>query len=91
MRRVGIRIANAVLFVVCCYAAAGIFNEISSNALTSQDPSQGLAVAEVSMPAPRSATRTRDINERNLFGSTVTSAVVEPDVHNAGPGHDVER
>lgn len=82
MRRLGIRLANAVLFVVCCYAAAGLFNEISSNALTSQDLSQGLAVAEVSKPAPPSATRTRDINKRNLFGSAVTSAVVdsEPEV-----------
>ena len=83
MRRLGIRITNALLGVFCCYAAAGIFNQISASMLAPLDDSAGLAVAEVSSPAPRSATRTRDINERNLFGSALLDGPavrIEPEV-----------
>lgn len=82
MRRLGIRIANALLFIVCCYAAAGLFNKINSEVLAPEEEIPGIAVAAAPTQPVRSPSRIRDINRRNLFGSTVrtqTAAKPEPE------------
>ena len=82
MRRLGIRIANVLLFVVCCYAAAGLFNKVNSEVLAPEEEVPGIAVAAPPPQPVRSASRIRDINRRNLFGSKVqarTAARPEPE------------
>ena len=75
MRRLGIRIANALLFIVCCYAAAGLFNKINSEVLAPEEEIPGIAVAAAPTQPVRSPSRIRDINRRNLFGSTVRTQI----------------
>ena len=81
MRRLGIRITNIVLFVVCCYAVAGLVNTISGEVLSPRDEAPSLAAVEAPRQAPRSAARVADINRRNLFGSsqTVSADLPEPE------------
>ena len=79
MRRLGIRIANAVLFVVCCYAVAGLVNTISGEMLARPDGAPSLAALEAPRQTPRSAARVADINRRNLFGSTILTAAELPE------------
>ncbi|MCG8588821.1 MAG: hypothetical protein MJE66_05980 [Proteobacteria bacterium] len=69
MGRIGIRIANGVLFVLCCFFAAGLFNRVAAAWLA----------PPVSVPPPAvqradPATRRLDpqvILQRNLFAASV--------------------
>ena len=62
MRRLGIRIANAILFALCCYAVAGLFNEVSHVLVAPLEGPAGIALASTPKLTARSATRIRDIN-----------------------------
>ena len=77
MRRIAIRVGNALLFVLACFLVASVINRFAAAGLAVQAIAV-FAVAPAPVPAPaRWADRTV-IAERNLFGSRAQPvAVVE--------------
>ena len=77
MRRVGIRIANALLFVLVCLLLASIVNQLSAAALAV--PAAPLSsVSETLATAPATWDERNGIVKRNLFGSTAVVVILPP-------------
>ena len=75
MRRLGIRIANAVLFVVCCFLAASIFNQIGGSLLQPAEAALLPATTDVAA-RPGTWNERKAILDRNLFGAQLGTEVV---------------
>lgn len=76
MATIGIRLANAVLFVLSCSVAANVITDVGASALI---PSRVATppVARVEAPATRQWQDRQVIVDRNLFGSAVGDVPVE--------------
>jgi len=80
MGRVGIRIANAALFVLSCFLVANVINKASESALTPVEP-PALPQLESADVRDRGWNVRKTILDRNLFGAQVGSTptlLVEP-------------
>jgi hypothetical protein len=72
MRRLGIRIANLALFILCCFFLADVANKISAELLLPRSSSVMPPAAVPEIPA-RSWNERKPILQRNLFGAQVVS------------------
>jgi len=72
MRRLGIRIANLALFILCCFLLAEVANKISAELLLPRSSSVMPPAAVPETPA-RSWEERKPILQRNLFGAQVVS------------------
>jgi general secretion pathway protein C len=70
MGRLGIRIANAALFTLCCFQVASVFNEVSADLLM-PDSASFASIAPATAQAPRSWAERQAILDRNLFGAQI--------------------
>ena len=86
MGRLGIRIANAALFTLCCFQVAGVFNKVSADLLMPDGPSFA-SVATAAPHTPRSWADRQPILDRNLFGAQVFAQELEPEPE---PQEDLE-
>ena len=78
MRTLGIRIVNSVLFALCSFQVATVFNRVAAEALRTAPTYAVSAVSEDA--APRSATEDREaILDRNLFGAQIVPQPVAPE------------
>jgi len=76
MATIGIRLANAVLFVLSCSVAANVITDVGASALI---PTRVAAPPprQVEAPAPKQWQDRQVILERNLFGSKVVDEPIE--------------
>ena len=73
MGRLGIRIANAVLFSLCCFQLAHVFNAISADLLMPA-PDVFEAPSQIAALAPRDWDERKPILDRNLFAAQLFPA-----------------
>ena len=78
MGRLGIRIANAVLFTLCSFQVASMVNDVSADALRPGPPSFASAAAAPVANQPPGWEARKPILERNLFGAQMF-AEIEPE------------
>ena len=75
MRKIGVRVLNALLLAFCCFEAAQIVTRVTAQNLDGAAPTaEGDAV--VDSPSPAGQDDVDPIVQRNLFGALVGDAVV---------------
>jgi type II secretion system protein C len=77
MGRLGIRMVNTALFVLCSYLAASVFNEISAELLTPPPSAARPPTSRESLSRPDWNDR-KAILDRNLFRAQVTGEQLPP-------------
>lgn len=86
MGRLGIRIANVALFVICCFQLAEVSNKVSADLLRLGAASYAPTQSPPAAVAPRGWEERQPILERNLFGAQMfADALPEPE-----PSEDLE-
>lgn len=77
MRQAGIRIANGVLFTLCCFLLASVFNKISAEFLMAA-PAAAPPRYEPDRQEIRTWEERKPILDRNLFGAQITTVAAPP-------------
>jgi type II secretion system protein C len=78
MGRLGIRIANAVLFILCSFQVANVVNKVGADALR-PGPADLAPTSEPSVIAPPSWDSRQAILDRNLFDAQIFASA-EPEI-----------